>query len=109
MAKDVMYLKTLINSEPHRKFVQDQNNFNYNGYIVSLCTVATGELVLADRQRAAADEAKVVVQRAEPIDLDEDAAGADVRAEAVTDLPRLQGAVVDDGEAGGEGLAHDSS
>ena len=43
LAKDVMYLKTLINSEPHRKFVQDQNNFNYNGLVVSLCTVATGD------------------------------------------------------------------
>lgn len=39
IVKDVMYLKTLINSEPHTHFVQSSNNFNWNGYIVSLCNV----------------------------------------------------------------------
>lgn len=37
--KDVMYLKTLINSEPHNHFVQSANNFNWNGFVVSLCNV----------------------------------------------------------------------
>lgn len=37
-----MYLKSLVNTEPHRKYIQDANNFNYNGYIVSLSSVASG-------------------------------------------------------------------
>lgn len=37
--KDVMYLKTLINSEPHNHFVQASNNFNWAGNVVSLCNV----------------------------------------------------------------------
>lgn len=40
--KDVLYLKSLVNTEPHRKFVQSANNFNYNGIIVSLSTIASG-------------------------------------------------------------------
>lgn len=43
LAKDVMYLKTLINSEPHYHFVPTSNNYNYNGNVVSLCNVPQGD------------------------------------------------------------------
>lgn len=48
LAKDVMYLKTLINSEPHNWYQQSANNFNWNGIVVSLCDVPTGDSA-ADR------------------------------------------------------------
>lgn len=43
LARDVMYLKTLINSEPHNWYVNAANNYNYNGAIVSLSNVAVGD------------------------------------------------------------------
>lgn len=43
LAKDVMYLKTLINSEPHLHYVSGGNNYNYNGLIVSLSDVPQGD------------------------------------------------------------------
>lgn len=43
--KDVMYLKTLINSEPHAHYVESANNFNWNGVVVSLCDVPQGDTV----------------------------------------------------------------
>lgn len=43
LASDVMYLKGLINSEPKVHGVESSNNFNYNGVIVSLCDVPTGD------------------------------------------------------------------
>lgn len=39
LAKDVLYLKTLINSEPHRFETFGTNNFNWNGLIFSLSDV----------------------------------------------------------------------
>lgn len=42
LARDVMYLKTLINSEPHNWYVNAGNNYNYNGAIVSLSNVTVG-------------------------------------------------------------------
>ena len=44
LARDVMYLKTLINSEPHHFYVNAGNNYNYNGAVVSLSNVAVGNL-----------------------------------------------------------------
>lgn len=43
LVKDVMYLKTLINSEPHHYTVQDANNVNYNGQCGSLSNVPVGD------------------------------------------------------------------
>lgn len=43
LAKDVMYLKTLINSEPHYHIVPTTNNYNYNGNVVSLCNIPQGD------------------------------------------------------------------
>lgn len=43
LASDVMYLKGIINSEPHIHTVQSANNFNYAGIIVSLCNVPVGD------------------------------------------------------------------
>lgn len=43
LARDVMYLKTLINSEPHNHYVQSANNFNWNGVVVSLSNVPVGD------------------------------------------------------------------
>lgn len=43
LARDVMYLKTLINSEPHNWYTNQANNFNYNGIVVSLCNVTQGD------------------------------------------------------------------
>lgn len=43
LVKDVMYLKTLINSEPHNHYVSSANNFSYNGIIVSLSDVVQGD------------------------------------------------------------------
>lgn len=43
LARDVMYLKTLINSEPHNHYVQSANNYNYTGIIVSLSDVPVGD------------------------------------------------------------------
>jgi len=48
LARDVMYLKTLINSEPHNHYVQSANNFNWNGIIVSLSDVPAGD---SDQER----------------------------------------------------------
>lgn len=43
LARDVLYLKTLINSEPHNHYVQSANNYNWDGIIVSLCDVPVGD------------------------------------------------------------------
>jgi len=43
LARDVMYLKTLINSEPHNFYVNTANNFNWAGYVVSLSDVPQGD------------------------------------------------------------------
>lgn len=43
LAKDVLYLKSLINSEPHNHYVQDANNFNWLGAVVSLSDVPQGD------------------------------------------------------------------
>lgn len=43
LAKDVMYLKGLVNAEPKYHHVNDSNNFSYAGTIVSLCDVPTGD------------------------------------------------------------------
>lgn len=43
LVKDVMYLKTLINSEPHNWYVNSGNNYNYNGIVVSLSNVTVGD------------------------------------------------------------------
>lgn len=43
LAKDVMYLKTLINSEPHNHYVDSSNNFNWAGTVVSLSAVPVGD------------------------------------------------------------------
>lgn len=43
LAKDVLYLKTLINSEPHRYETFGTNNFNWTGLIFSLCDVPQGD------------------------------------------------------------------
>jgi len=48
LARDVMYLKTLINSEPHNHYVQSANNFSWNGIIVSLSDVPAGD---SDQER----------------------------------------------------------
>lgn len=48
LARDVMYLKTLINSEPHNHYVQSANNYNWNGIIVSLSDVPSGD---SDQER----------------------------------------------------------
>lgn len=42
LVRDVMYLKTLINSEPHNWYVNAANNYNYNGNVLSLCNVTQG-------------------------------------------------------------------
>ena len=39
LGSDVMYLKGLINSEPHYKVVQTSNNFNWSGAVISLDTI----------------------------------------------------------------------
>jgi len=43
LASDVMYLKTLINSEPFYHFVPTSNNYNYNGNVISLCNIPSGD------------------------------------------------------------------
>lgn len=43
LARDVMYLKTLINSEPHNHYVGTSNNYNWDGAIVSLSAVPQGD------------------------------------------------------------------
>lgn len=43
LVKDVMYLKTLINSEPHNWYQQLANNFNYNGLLYSLSDIPQGD------------------------------------------------------------------
>lgn len=42
LAKDVLYLKSLINSEPHNFYVQSANNFNWAGIVVPLSNVQQG-------------------------------------------------------------------
>lgn len=41
--KDVMYLKSLINSEPHYHIVQSSNNFSWNGVVVNLSDIPQGD------------------------------------------------------------------
>lgn len=43
LASDVMYLKGLINSEPHSHYVNSSGNFDWNGTIVSLCNIPQGD------------------------------------------------------------------
>lgn len=43
LAKDVAYLGALINSEPNYKSVESTNNFDHNGTILSLDTMAVGD------------------------------------------------------------------
>lgn len=43
LASDIMYLKGIINSEPHYHIVQSANNFNYNGIVVSLANIPVGD------------------------------------------------------------------
>lgn len=43
LAKDVLYLKTLINSEPHKHETSGTNNFNWNGLIFSLSDIPQGD------------------------------------------------------------------
>jgi len=40
---DVMYLKSIINSELKTHAVQSTNNFSYNGVVISLCNVPQGD------------------------------------------------------------------
>lgn len=42
--KDVMYLKSLINSEPKTHTLTSSSTFDYAGTIVSLCDVPTGDI-----------------------------------------------------------------
>lgn len=43
LARDVMYLKGLVNAEPKYHNVNSSNNFNYAGTVVSLCDVPQGD------------------------------------------------------------------
>lgn len=43
LASDITYLKGLVNSEPKIFGVTSSNNFGYNGVVVSLCDVPTGD------------------------------------------------------------------
>lgn len=43
LARDVMYLKTLINSEPHHHYLGYSDNFNWNGLVVPLSIVPQGD------------------------------------------------------------------
>lgn len=43
LASDVMYLKGLINSEPKFHVTQSGNNVDWNGAVVSLCDIPTGD------------------------------------------------------------------
>lgn len=43
LAKDVLYLKSIINSEPHNFYVQSANNFSWNGIVVGLSGVTVGD------------------------------------------------------------------
>lgn len=44
LASDVMYVKSLINSEPKYHIYQNQANFDYNGAVYSLSSVPQGDL-----------------------------------------------------------------
>lgn len=44
LAKDVAYLGSLVNSEPHYHLVQISNNFSYLGSVIQLSTVPVGDL-----------------------------------------------------------------
>jgi len=46
LASDVMYLKGLINSEPHYHEVIISNNFDYNGVVIALNSIPQGDQVI---------------------------------------------------------------
>lgn len=47
LARDVAYLGTLINSEPHYHITQTSNNFSYSGTVISLSAVPQGDSATA--------------------------------------------------------------
>lgn len=45
LARDVAYLGSLVNSEPHYLTTTTSNNFDYNGSVLGLSAVSVGDLV----------------------------------------------------------------
>jgi len=43
LASDVMYLKGVINSEPHLHITQSSGNFDYSGTVISCCDIPLGD------------------------------------------------------------------